>query len=63
MTVVQRGDLLRKRFELLIRIPGIAQVSPMQWLAEDLPCRPSSQCDDGSHIAALILLMKYLEPQ
>jgi transposase len=34
MTLVQQDDLLRKRYELLISIPGIAQVSAMQLLAE-----------------------------
>jgi transposase len=34
MTLVRQDDLLRKRFELLISIPGIAQVSAMQLLAE-----------------------------
>ena len=34
MTLVREDDLLRKRYELLISIPGIAQVSAMQLLAE-----------------------------
>jgi transposase len=34
MTLVHQDDLLRKRFELLVSIPGIAQVSAMQLLAE-----------------------------
>jgi transposase len=34
MTVIRRDDLLRKRYELLVSIPGIAQVSAMQLLAE-----------------------------
>jgi transposase len=34
MTFVRQDDLLRKRYELLISIPGIAQVSAMQLLAE-----------------------------
>jgi transposase len=34
MTLVRQDDLLRKRFELLVSIPGIAQVSAMQLLAE-----------------------------
>jgi hypothetical protein len=34
MTFVRQDDLLRKRFELLVSIPGIAQVSAMQLLAE-----------------------------
>jgi Transposase IS116/IS110/IS902 family len=34
MTLVREDHLLRKRYELLISIPGIAQVSAMQLLAE-----------------------------
>jgi len=34
MTLVRQDDFLRKRFELLVSIPGIAQVSAMQLLAE-----------------------------
>jgi transposase len=34
MTVVRLDDLLRKRYELLVSIPGIAQVGAMQLLAE-----------------------------
>jgi transposase len=34
MTVIRQEDLLRKRYELLVSIPGIAQVSAMQLLAE-----------------------------
>jgi transposase len=34
MTLVRLDDVLRKRFELLVSIPGIAQVSAMQLLAE-----------------------------
>jgi transposase len=34
MTLVRQDDLLRKRFELLVSIPGIAEVSAMQLLAE-----------------------------
>jgi transposase len=34
MTLVRQDDLLRKRFELLVSIPGIAQVSAIQLLAE-----------------------------
>jgi transposase len=34
MTLVRENDLLRKRYELLVSIPGIAQVSAMQLLAE-----------------------------
>ena len=34
MTLVRQDDLLRKRYELLVSIPGIAQVSAMQLLAE-----------------------------
>jgi transposase len=34
MTLVRQDDLLRERFELLVSIPGIAQVSAMQLLAE-----------------------------
>src|SRR5271155_1234430 len=34
MTLVRQDDLLRKRFDLLVSIPGIAQVSAMQLLAE-----------------------------
>jgi transposase len=34
MTIVRQDDLLRKRYELLVSIPGIAQVSAMQLLAE-----------------------------
>jgi transposase len=34
MTLVRLDDLLRKRYELLVSIPGIAQVSAMQLLAE-----------------------------
>jgi transposase len=34
MALVRQDDLLRKRFELLVSIPGIAQVSAMQLLAE-----------------------------
>ena len=34
MTLVRQEDLLRKRYELLVSIPGIAQVSAMQLLAE-----------------------------
>ncbi|MBS1799539.1 MAG: IS110 family transposase [Acidobacteria bacterium] len=34
MTLVLEDDLLRKRYELLVSIPGIAQVSAMQLLAE-----------------------------
>lgn len=34
MTFVRQIDLLRKRYELLVSIPGIAQVSAMQLLAE-----------------------------
>ena len=37
MTLVREDDLLRKRYELLISIPGIAQVSAMQLLAELSP--------------------------
>ena len=33
MTLIRQDDLLRKRFELLVSIPGIAQVSAMQLLA------------------------------
>jgi transposase len=42
MTLVREDDLLRKRYELLISIPGIAQVSAMQLLVElsTLPVRP-----------------------
>jgi transposase len=34
MTLVRQDDLLRRRYELLVSIPGIAQVSAMQLLAE-----------------------------
>jgi len=34
MTLVRQDDLLRKRFELLVSIPDIAQVSAMQLLPE-----------------------------
>ena len=34
MTLVRQNNLLRQRFELLVSIPGIAQVSAMQLLAE-----------------------------
>jgi transposase len=34
MTHIRQDDLLRKRYELLVSIPGIAQVSAMQLLAE-----------------------------
>ena len=34
MTLVRQDDLLRERFALLVSIPGIAQVSAMQLLAE-----------------------------
>ena len=34
MTVIRQDDLLRKRYELLVSIPGVAQVSAMQLLAE-----------------------------
>jgi transposase len=34
MTLVREENLLRKRYELLVSIPGIAQVSAMQLLAE-----------------------------
>jgi transposase len=34
MALVRQDDLRRKRFELLVSIPGIAQVSAMQLLAE-----------------------------
>jgi transposase len=34
ITLVRQDDLLRKRYELLVSIPGIAQVSAMQLLAE-----------------------------
>jgi transposase len=34
MTHVRQDDLLRRRFELLVSIPGIAEVSAMQLLAE-----------------------------
>jgi transposase len=34
MTLVRQDDLLRKRYDLLVSIPGIAQVSAMQLLAE-----------------------------
>ena len=34
MTLVRQDDLLRNRFELLVTIPGIAEVSAMQLLAE-----------------------------
>ncbi|WP_414648664.1 transposase [Edaphobacter sp.] len=34
MALVRKDELLRKRFELLVSIPGIAQVSAMQLLAE-----------------------------
>jgi transposase len=34
MKVIRQEDLLRKRYELLVSIPGIAQVSAMQLLAE-----------------------------
>ena len=34
MTLVRQDDLLRKRYELLVSIPGVAQVSAMQLLAE-----------------------------
>ena len=34
MTLVRQDDLLLKRYELLVSIPGIAQVSAMQLLAE-----------------------------
>jgi len=34
MTLVRQDDLLHKRYELLVSIPGIAQVSAMQLLAE-----------------------------
>jgi transposase len=34
MTLVRQDDLLRKRYELFVSIPGIAQVSAMQLLAE-----------------------------
>ena len=34
MALVRRDDLIRKRYELLVGIPGIAQVSGMQLLAE-----------------------------
>ncbi|WP_433977757.1 transposase [Tunturiibacter empetritectus] len=42
MTLVRQDDLLRKRFELLVSIPGIAQVSAMQLLAE-LSTQPSDR--------------------
>ncbi len=34
MAVIRQDELLRKRYELLISIPGVAQVSAMQLLAE-----------------------------
>jgi transposase len=34
MTLVRQDELLRKRYELLVSIPGVAQVSAMQLLAE-----------------------------
>jgi transposase len=34
MIVIRQDDLLRKRYELIVSIPGIAQVSAMQLLAE-----------------------------
>jgi transposase len=34
MTLIRQDDLLRKRYELLVSMPGIAQVSAMQLLAE-----------------------------
>jgi|GEM_PF-5146533 len=57
MTLVRQDDLLRKRFELLVSIPGIAQVSAMQLLAElstlppDLTVREwvAHRCLDPAH--------------
>lgn len=34
MMLVRKDDLLRKRYDLLVSIPGIAQVSAMHLLAE-----------------------------
>jgi hypothetical protein len=63
MTLVRQDDLLRKRYQLLVSIPGIAQVSAMQLLAE-LSTLPSDLAgENGSHIAALILLTRYQEAQ
>jgi transposase len=56
MTLIKQDDLLGKRYELLISIPGIAQVSAMQLLAElstlpqDLTVREWVVCEkDVSH--------------
>jgi transposase len=58
MTLVRQDELLRKRYELLVSIPGIAQVR-CNCLRNCLPCRQTLRCENGSHIVALILLMKY----
>jgi transposase len=34
VTIIRQDELLRQRFDLLVSIPGIAQVSAMQLLAE-----------------------------
>jgi transposase len=43
----------------LVSIPGIAQVSAMQLLAELSTLPPDLTLREWSHVAALILLMKY----
>jgi transposase len=63
MTLGRQEDLLRKRFELLVSIPSIAQVSAMQLPENCLHCRQTLRCENGSHIAALILRMKSREAQ
>jgi hypothetical protein len=63
MTVVRQDDLLRKRYELLVSIPGIAQVSAMQLLAELSTLPQTLRCENGSHTEASIQLMKYQEAQ
>jgi len=63
MTLVRQDDLLHKRYELLVSIPGIAQVSAMQLLAE-LSTLPSElTCENGLRTVASILLTKCREPR
>jgi transposase len=63
LTLVRQNELLRNRFELLISIPGIAQVSAMQLLAE-LSTLPSDlTVREWSLIAVLIRRMKFQEAQ
>ena len=61
ITLVRKDDLVRKRFELLVSVPGVAQVSAMQLLAELSTLPPDLTGREWVAYSGLDPLMKHQE--